>query len=631
MKTRWQCMICGYIAQGDAAPAQCPSCGAPFTAFSRMDSQGHVRLDAVRISSPRPAGYRYVIIGNSAAGRAAARTIRALHPEGLITLISQESVPLYARPLLPDLIAGMDKEAFFASGASFDNEGIVFHRGVTAQRVLLPAREVQLEHGETIPFDVLLLATGSAPIQIPLPGAEVDGIAYFRSYDDAQRIAALLRDARDTVVVGGGLLGLEFVRAFLAAGKQVTMLVRDAQIGAPALDEAAGALLRTALDHLGVQVVTGDEVAQIIGRDGRVAAVQTKGGLTLPCQLVGVAVGVRPRIELAQTAELAVDRGILVNRQFQTSYPVIYAAGDVALAHDRLWQEPRITTSWRNALQQGELAGIAMAGGDVDYPGACAINYQLAAGLPFCTLGIANPPAEGFQAEVQANPEAQTYRKTVMRDGTLVGAVFIGDLSDAATIEGQLQGSSTVQTTPEQPVILPTEPLQRRSTMHRMTEDNVQAAFAGESQAHMKYLNFAEKAEQEGNSNVARLFRAASYAEQAHASAHLEVLHGVASTAENLDAAIAGEGFEIAEMYPAYLAVAVEQEEDEAQESLNYALQVEKQHLTLYTRAKAAVTSGSDVTLDDIWVCNYCGCTVEGEPPAKCPICGNPRKNFVKF
>jgi len=167
--------------------------------------------------------------------------------------------------------------------------------------------------------------------------------------------------------------------------------------------------------------------------------------------------------------------------------------------------------------------------------------------------------------------------------------------------------------------------------MNPMTEANVKDAFAGESQAHMKYLNFAAKAEEEGKGNVARLFKAASYSEQVHASNHLGVLEGVGSTSENLAGAAGGEGFEVDQMYPAYVAVAKLQGEEDAQESFEAAVEAEKVHRGLYLRAQQAVEAGGDLEAFDLWVCESCGFTMEGEAPAKCPVCGSPRRMFAKF
>jgi len=167
--------------------------------------------------------------------------------------------------------------------------------------------------------------------------------------------------------------------------------------------------------------------------------------------------------------------------------------------------------------------------------------------------------------------------------------------------------------------------------MNKMTETNLQAAFAGESQAHMKYLNFADTAEKEGLLNVARLFQAASFAEQIHASNHLRALEGIQGTTANLDTALGGETFEVDQMYPAYMAVAEKQGEKKALRSMNAALEAEKVHAKLYGAAKQSVEAGKDVAAVDIWVCTACGFTMEGEPPDKCPVCGAPKAKFRKF
>ena len=164
-----------------------------------------------------------------------------------------------------------------------------------------------------------------------------------------------------------------------------------------------------------------------------------------------------------------------------------------------------------------------------------------------------------------------------------------------------------------------------------MTEEGLRAAFAGESQAHMRYLIFAQKAEEEGYPNIARLFRAISFAEQVHATNHLRTLGDLGSSADNLDAAIGGETFEVEEMYPAYDAVAELQGEKEARRSIHYALEAEKIHAAMYSKAKEAVKSGKDLEVGKIYICSVCGYTGEGEPPDRCPICGATKDKFRTF
>ena len=167
--------------------------------------------------------------------------------------------------------------------------------------------------------------------------------------------------------------------------------------------------------------------------------------------------------------------------------------------------------------------------------------------------------------------------------------------------------------------------------MRKMTQANLKAAFAGESQAHMKYAIFADKAEEEGYPEVARLFRAISFAERVHATNHLLQLGGVGDTVANLGTAMAGENYENDEMYPAFNAVAKLQEEKGAMLSIHYALEAEKIHEAMYGEAKALVESGQDREAQPVYICPTCGYTVIGTPPAKCPVSQTPREKFVKF
>ena len=167
--------------------------------------------------------------------------------------------------------------------------------------------------------------------------------------------------------------------------------------------------------------------------------------------------------------------------------------------------------------------------------------------------------------------------------------------------------------------------------MRKMTEDNLKAAFAGESQAHMKYLIFADKAEEEGFPNVAKLFRAIAYAELVHARNHFKELGGIGKTTDNLQTGIDGETYEVEEMYPAFKAVAELQGEKKAVLTFNWALEAEKEHMGIYAEAKKTVESGKDIEDKPVFVCEICGYTVIGEAPERCPICGAPAAKFRKF
>ncbi|GAB4330018.1 MAG: rubrerythrin family protein [Candidatus Abyssubacteria bacterium] len=162
------------------------------------------------------------------------------------------------------------------------------------------------------------------------------------------------------------------------------------------------------------------------------------------------------------------------------------------------------------------------------------------------------------------------------------------------------------------------------------TLDNLKEAYAGESQANRTYLAFAVKAESDGYPQIARLFRAAAAAETVHAHAHLRAMKGVHSTAENLEAAIEGEGSEFKDMYPKFLAEAEKEKNQEAAVSFSNALAVERIHHGLYKEALETLNSGKDLPASSIFVCNVCGNTVVGEPPERCPVCNSPKKKFFE-
>jgi rubrerythrin len=167
--------------------------------------------------------------------------------------------------------------------------------------------------------------------------------------------------------------------------------------------------------------------------------------------------------------------------------------------------------------------------------------------------------------------------------------------------------------------------------MKQMTKANLEAAFAGESQACMKYGIYAEKAEREGYPQVAKLFKAISYAEKVHASNHFRALDKVHGTTANLGDAAAGENYEVNEMYPAFEAVAKLQDEVSALRSIQYAVEAEKIHEVMYLSAKDKVAKGKDISTSDVYVCPVCGHTVIGEPPDTCPVCRLAKNKYVKF
>jgi rubrerythrin len=173
--------------------------------------------------------------------------------------------------------------------------------------------------------------------------------------------------------------------------------------------------------------------------------------------------------------------------------------------------------------------------------------------------------------------------------------------------------------------------LPKPEDLNPMTEESLKAAFAGESQAAEKYMVFAEQAEEESYPNVAKLFRAISFAETRHARNHFRVLNGIGATADNLQAAFGGESFEVDEMYPAYHEIAKLQKNNQAVRSINYALKSEVDHKGMYSDARAKVLDGKDIADQPVSVCLVCGHTVIGDVPDKCPYCAAASEYYKTF
>jgi rubrerythrin len=167
--------------------------------------------------------------------------------------------------------------------------------------------------------------------------------------------------------------------------------------------------------------------------------------------------------------------------------------------------------------------------------------------------------------------------------------------------------------------------------MRKMTEQNLSSAYAGESQAHMKYAIYADVAQKEGLANIARLFKAVAFAERVHATNHYRELGMIKSTPENLQVAINGENYEVDEMYPAFMEVAKLQDEKGAVKSCNYAYQAEQIHAEMYQKALEHAEAGKDIDIGKVFICPVCGYTNEGEPPDFCPVCGAAKDKFVEF
>ncbi|MGO9052884.1 MAG: NAD(P)/FAD-dependent oxidoreductase [Streptosporangiaceae bacterium] len=312
----------------------------------------------------------YLIVGASLAGARAAETLRAEGFDGPLILIGAESERPYERPPLSKdyLIGKSERETIYVHPQQWYAEhDIDLRLGVTVTGIDPAAREVVLADGSQIGYAKLLLATGSSPRRLSVPGADLDGVLYLRSVADCDQIKAAFRSASRVAVIGGGWIGLETAAAARAAGVEVSVL-ETAEL--PLLRVLGRQVARIFADlhrEHGVDLRCGVQISQITGSDGKATGVRLADGRHIRADAVIAGIGITPNAQLASAAGLKVDNGIWVSAQLRSSDPDIYAAGDVASAfHPLLGKHIRVE-HWANALHQPQTAAQAMLGQDVAY------------------------------------------------------------------------------------------------------------------------------------------------------------------------------------------------------------------------------------------------------------------------
>ncbi|HHY93703.1 MAG TPA: NAD(P)/FAD-dependent oxidoreductase [Firmicutes bacterium] len=391
---------------------------------------------------------KYVIVGNGPAGFTAAMAIRRLDPGGTVTVVSDEPYPFYSRVLTTHLLAGHIPrgQLFLADEATYRSWGIGLlsgHRVVAAADGLL-----QLDDGTGLPYDRLLLATGAAPVPLDVPGADLPGVHYLRTLDDAEGILSQVEPGATAVVIGGGMVGFKATEGLLGRGMKVVMVVSSPYVLSQALDEEGGRLVERLLEEEGVDVRTRREVVEFNASPGGLEVTLrtvTSGGSeeTVPCRLAIVGKGVRPNLHLAGALGLRTDRGILCDQQMATSHPGIFAAGDVAQVFDPASGEARVNAIWPHAVAQGRVAGSNMVRpGSAGFWGGIGQNALSLGRLSVISGGLVAPKGDGYQ-EIRVRGPGW-YRKLVLKDGRAVGAAFVGDTSGAGVVLSYVRSGKRV-------------------------------------------------------------------------------------------------------------------------------------------------------------------------------------------
>ena len=376
---------------------------------------------------------RYVIIGGSAAGISAVEAIRSVDQISPIELFSGEGTPFYSRVLLSYYIAGAitKEELHFRPLEFFSENKVTAHLGQRVERVLPDSKSIRMEDGREYPFDRLLIATGSSPKILDIPGKDKKGVVVMRHIDHAQEIVNRLEQMKTACVLGGGLIGLRTGYALSVRGVKVKIIVKSSHVLSQMLDKESAEMIQGTMRQHGIDIRTGRDAVEIVGKES-VEGVILDDGERINCQLIVVGKGVEPNVDFISSTQIKVKEGIVADETMRTNLPDIYVAGDVAETFDLSTGRMGVNAIWPCAFEQGRVAGLNMAGKKVKYDGSFRMNSLDFYGLPVISMGITRIDGNAFQ-QVQRKTE-NTYRKLVLRDGCIVGAILVGQVQKAGIL-----------------------------------------------------------------------------------------------------------------------------------------------------------------------------------------------------
>ncbi|MDD2955406.1 MAG: FAD-dependent oxidoreductase [Oscillospiraceae bacterium] len=365
---------------------------------------------------------KYVIIGNSAAAVGCVEGIRSVDREGEITVVSREGHHTYSRPLISYLLLGKtDREKMkYRPDSFYSDNGVRFLPGRAAVEIDPAGKTVTLDDGACLPYDKLLVATGSHPFVPPIEGLDgVENRCTFSSLDDALALEALLTPQTRVLILGAGLIGLKCAEGIAARVASVSVVDMAGRVLPSILDETAAALVQKQIEKHGVRFFLSRSVERFCGGTA-VLTDKTQQDF----DVLVVAVGVRPNVELVQKAGGAVGRGVTVDERCATTLPDIYAAGDCTESLDITTGERKVLALLPGAYMQGEAAGVNMAGGEKLYDRAIPMNAIGFFGYHMITAG-------SYDGEEYVVQKGADYKKLVTGDGVLKGYLLLGSVERA--------------------------------------------------------------------------------------------------------------------------------------------------------------------------------------------------------
>ena len=415
-----KCLVCGAVF--DSSMEICPVCG--------VGKENFVPVEAEDTTYRKDTENMYAIIGNGAAGISAAQAIRERDKTGSIYMISNEEYPAYNRPMLTkSLVAGLDAAQIAVQEPSWYEDNHVFQMlGKNVVSIDTQKKEIHTADGAKFKYTKLIYALGSECFIPPIAGADQPEVIAIRRLADTQKVAELLPQTKEAVVIGGGVLGLEAAWELKKAHCKVTVLELAPRLMGRQLDENAGEMIKAISEAQGITIHTGVQIEAIEG-GGHVTGVRLGDGRVFPAQLVIVSCGVRANAAIAKEAGIETERAVVVNSRMETSAEDVYACGDCA-------QYQGVNYAiWPQAVEEGRVAGANAAGEALEYttvPAALSFHGMNTALYSIGDNG-SNPDLVYKTVEFKDTARKQ-YEKYYFRNNRLCGVILIGDVSRMAEL-----------------------------------------------------------------------------------------------------------------------------------------------------------------------------------------------------
>jgi nitrite reductase (NADH) large subunit len=364
-----------------------------------------------------------VIVGSGVAGVTAARVVRENDPEAKISIYTDENHLYYPRPRLYEILSGEAKpqEIYMFSEQWYEKRHIKIHLNKKVLGIETAKKELLLGDQAKAKYDKLLLANGAHPFMPPIRGAEKTGVFSLRSIEDALAIKEYAKKTRHAIIIGGGLLGLEFAASLRKLGQRVEVVEIFPRLLPRQLDQDGATILKDRIETRGINIVLGVKTEEILGKK-TVSGILVDNGEELSGNLVLVSAGVRSNIDLAVNAGIKVEKGVVVDEHMQTSVNDVYAAGDVAEFRGGVYG---IIPA---ALEQANIAAINMLEKEKQvYKGTIPSNTLKIVGIDLTSMGLVNPEGPQYEEVKKIDKRKGIYKKIVLEKGKIVGAIILGD------------------------------------------------------------------------------------------------------------------------------------------------------------------------------------------------------------